>query len=82
MQGEYDGDVGNEMGLQGGSGRPFLCRFMVWSRAMLPIIHEPWVRPALTVILCLAAIVLLWYGAGALFDHDPSAETGSLLEEP
>ena len=49
---------------------------------MLPIIHEPSVRPALTVILCLAAIVLLWYGAGALFDHDPSAETGSLLEEP
>jgi hypothetical protein len=37
-------------------------------------------RPALTVILCLAAIVLLWYGAGALFHHDPSADTGSLAE--
>ena len=61
---------------------PFLCRLMVWSRAMLPTTHDPWLRPALTVILCLAAIVLLWYGAGALFDHDPSAETGSLLEEP
>jgi hypothetical protein len=39
---------------------------------MPPTIHDQWVRRALTVILCLAATVLLWYGAGALFDHDPS----------
>ena len=42
-------------------------------------LHDEWVRSALTVILCLAAIVLLWFGAGALFDN-PSADTGSLAE--
>ena len=45
---------------------------------MLPTTQLEWFRPVLTALLCLAAIVLLWYGAGLLFDHDPSAETGAL----
>jgi hypothetical protein len=38
------------------------------------------VRAALTVVFCLATIVLLWYGAGALFDQDPGGHTGSIEE--
>jgi hypothetical protein len=34
----------------------------------------------ITALLCLAAIVVIWYGAGLLFDHDPSAETGALID--
>ena len=45
---------------------------------MLPTTQLERVRPVLTVLLCLAAIVLLWYGRELLFDHDPSAETGAL----
>jgi hypothetical protein len=45
---------------------------------MFPNTQHEWVRPVLTLLLCLAAIVLLWYGAGVLFDHDPSTETGAL----
>jgi hypothetical protein len=47
---------------------------------MLPTTQLEWVRPVLTALLCVAAIVLLWYGAGLLFDHDPSAETGALID--
>ena len=47
---------------------------------MFPNQHE-WVRPVLTVLLCLAAIALLWYVVGVLFDHDPSGETGALEEQ-
>jgi hypothetical protein len=39
--------------------------------------HE-WVRPVVATVLCLAAAALLWYGAGALFEHDPAANTGAL----
>jgi hypothetical protein len=39
--------------------------------------HE-WVRPVVATVLCLAAAALLWYGAGALFEHDPTANTGAL----
>ena len=63
--------------VNGGARGYVLCTQSMQS--MPPTIHDQWVRPALTVILCLAAIVLLWYGAGALFDHDPSA-TGSVVE--
>jgi len=45
---------------------------------MLPNMHLEWVRPVVTVLLCLAAMALLWYGAGALFDPDSMAETGAL----
>jgi hypothetical protein len=44
---------------------------------MLPTAQLEWVRPVVTVLLCLAATMLLWYGAGVLFDYDPSAETGA-----
>ena len=45
---------------------------------MLTSTQPQGVRPVLTALLCLAAMVLLWYGAGLLFDHDPNAETGAL----
>jgi hypothetical protein len=45
---------------------------------MLPNMQLEWARPVVMVLLCLAAIALLWYGAGALFDHDPIVETGAL----
>ena len=46
--------------------------------AMLPTTPSEWVRPVIALLLCLTAVAL-WYGLGALFDHDPS-ETGSILE--
>ena len=48
---------------------------------MLPNPPYEWVRPVVTVLLCLAAIALLWYGGGVLFDHDPSGETGAFDEQ-
>jgi hypothetical protein len=48
---------------------------------MLTSTQPEWVRPVLTALLCLAGIVLLWYGAGLLFDHDPSADKGALNEQ-
>jgi hypothetical protein len=47
---------------------------------MLPTRQLEWVRPVLTALLCLAAIVVIWYGAGLLFDRDPNAETGALID--
>ena len=47
---------------------------------MLPTTQLEWVRPVLTTLLCVAAIVVIWYGAGLLFDRDPSAETGALID--
>jgi hypothetical protein len=47
---------------------------------MLPTTQLERVRPVLTALLCLAAIVVIWYGAGLLFGHDPSAESGALID--
>jgi hypothetical protein len=46
---------------------------------MLPNTSRQWVGPVLALVLCLTAAVLVWYGFGAFFDHDPSA-TGSVVE--
>jgi hypothetical protein len=53
---------------------------MLASGYMLPTTQLAWVRRVLTALLCLAAIAVIWYGAGLPFDHDPSAETGALIE--
>jgi hypothetical protein len=46
---------------------------------MLPNTSRQWVGPVLALVLCLTAAVLVWYGFGAFFDHEPSA-TGSVVE--
>jgi hypothetical protein len=44
---------------------------------MRPTTLNEWRAPVLA-LLCLLALVVVWHGAGALFDYDPVAHTGSL----
>ena len=53
---------------------------MLGSLHMLPTTQLERVRPVLTALLCLAAIVVIWYRVGLLFGHDPSAELGVLID--